>query len=75
MQASDGQPPTGSPYTKVFMMIITTATTAIKQNSKPTRADIVNGTVENEVIPSRAYLNNLKKLNFEVPDTLSGAVY
>ena len=73
IQASDGQPPTGSPKAIVFIIITIIAMKAIKQNSNPTNADNTNGIVENARIPSKAYLNSLIKLNFDSPATLSGA--
>ena len=74
MHANDGQPPTGSPHTKVLTIIKIIAMKAIKQNIIPTNADITNGDVENAKIPSKAYLNNFQKFHFVSPATLSGAL-
>ena len=71
IQARDGQPDTGSPNINVFIMIIKIKTKEMIQQIRPINADNTNGFVENANIPSRAYLNNFQKLNFEVPATLS----
>ena len=66
IQARLGQPETGSPKAKVFTIITIIVIKAIKQNINPTIADITNGVVEKATIPSRAYLNNFQKLNFDI---------
>ena len=58
IQARLGHPPTGSPKASVLTIITITATKAIKQNIKPTNAEITRGVVEKARIPSNAYFNS-----------------
>ena len=71
----EGQPEVGSPYTKVFIIMTNINTKATKQNSKPITEDMINGVVENAVIPSIAYLNNFQNDHLVSPATLSTFSY
>ena len=65
IHASEGHPDTGSPNASVLIIITSIAINAIKQNITPIIADITKGAVENDTIPSNAYLNNFQKLNLD----------
>ena len=73
MHASEGQPATGSPYANARTAMKQVAANATTHNNKPTHEAIDSGTVEQEVIPSTAYMANRQKFQFVRPaarDTL-----
>ena len=55
-----GNPLTSSPYNSVLVRINIMYMKANREIKKPNTAEIRNGVVVNEVIPSMAKLNNLK---------------
>ena len=55
-----------------IIKIVKNATT---QNINPNTEDNINGTVENAVIPSKAYLNSFQNDHFVSPATLSTFSY
>ena len=75
MQASDGQPPTGSPQIKVLITITPTMRNDTAQKAKPKNEASESGAVENAMIPCSAYLNSFQNDHFVSPATLGTFLY
>ena len=71
IQAILGQPDVGSPKINVLTIIMIIKINAIKQNKIPMNADITNGVVEKDTIPSIAYLNSFQIDHLDSPAILS----
>ena len=70
MQASDGQPSTGSPHIAFLTTIKTIAIKETNVNSNPITDAICSGALEKLKIPSSEYLNNFQKFHFVSPAAL-----
>ena len=71
MHTRDGHPLVGSPKATFLTIVTIIRTSAKKQNTTPSMDENASGTVENAIMPSRAYKNSFQKDHFVSPFFLS----